>query len=210
MNRQNPTNSKWGISIAIVASIISLLLSVAAVCRSYCRTEELGVDYLGIIVGVLAILVTCLVAWNIYTIIDVKSEIKKMKDEQNAFIISMEEKEDAISKRVYHTQAGIHKTAVSFKEQFLNPKKERFSTSIIIDMIAAIDALSKAGRYGEADIELSNYAITINENSNAIKNGFDKELKNGILRMLYDIPNRKHLPSFEKFEKQVIEVIGVS
>ncbi len=210
MNTDNPTRIKWVRTIVCIASVISLVLSITALCRSFCRTEDLGFDYLGIIVGVLAILVTCLVAWNIYTIIDVKGEVKKMKDEQGAFILTMEEKEEAISKRVYHTQAGIHKTAVSFEEQFLNPIKERFSTSIIIDMIATIDLLSKAGRYEEADIELRYFTITINENANAVKNGFDKELKNGILRMLYDIPNRNHLPSFEKFEKQVIDVIGMS
>lgn len=210
MKPENPSRIKWLISIVCIASILSLILSVTAVCRSYCRSENLGIDYLGIIVGVLAILVTCLVAWNIYTIIDMKSEVKKMQDKQKSFVDAMEEKEKDITKNVFNTQARIYDTAVSFEEQILNPRKERFSTGILIDMISTIDLLSRANKYEEADIKLQYYTITIQENANAIKNGFVKEMKRDVFGLLYAIPNRKQLPSFEKFEKQVIDVIDMS
>lgn len=41
---------------------------------------ELGFDYQGVLVGVLSLLVTILIGWNIYTIIDIKTqEIRLMK-----------------------------------------------------------------------------------------------------------------------------------
>lgn len=210
MKTNNSVKNKWIIVIGFIASVISLVLSVWAICRCYYRTSNLEFDYLGVIVGVLAILVTCLVAWNIYTLIDLNAKVKSIQDEQSGFMISLDDRVNSISKRVFHTQAGIHQTAASFEEQILNPRKDNISTRIIIDMIATIDALSKADKYEEANIDLEYYSQTIVENTNAIKNGFDRGLSKGILGMLYDIPNRNKLSSFEKFEKQVLDIIGIS
>jgi len=49
---------------------LSLFFSIAAICKALPR--EAGFDYLGIIIGILALLVTVLMAWNIYTVIDTK------------------------------------------------------------------------------------------------------------------------------------------
>lgn len=58
---------------------LSLVLSVAAVCMAYYRTPDLGFDYQGVIVGVLSLLVTVLIGWNIYTTIGIESRIGKFK-----------------------------------------------------------------------------------------------------------------------------------
>lgn len=55
-----------------VISSVSLLLSVIAVCVAVWRSPELGFDYQGVIIGVLSLLVTVLIGWNIYTLIDLK------------------------------------------------------------------------------------------------------------------------------------------
>ena len=64
-------------------SVVSFILSIAALCRTYPRYisyEEcnLGFDYMGVIVGVLALLVGFLVAWQIYKTIDVDKTIAMM------------------------------------------------------------------------------------------------------------------------------------
>lgn len=53
-----------------IVSIVSLILSVIAVCVAVWRSPELGFDYQGVIVGVLSLLVTVLVGLNIYTLVD--------------------------------------------------------------------------------------------------------------------------------------------
>lgn len=60
--------------------LVSLALSVLAVCIAAYRTPELSFDYLGVIVGILALLVTVLIGWNIYVVMDVKGINEKMKN----------------------------------------------------------------------------------------------------------------------------------
>lgn len=69
--------------IAIVASLVALVVSIFCVCPTLPRvlsTEELNFDYLGLITGILSVLITLLIGWNIYTIIDVKQFKKETND----------------------------------------------------------------------------------------------------------------------------------
>ena len=56
---------KYRNTITLILSAISIMVSVAALCRTYPHTSELGMDYQGIIVGVLALLITVLIGWQI-------------------------------------------------------------------------------------------------------------------------------------------------
>ena len=58
--------------LAIVISCIAIIISFIAIGGVYPRYPELGLDYQGWITGVLALLVTVLLGWNIYTLIDIK------------------------------------------------------------------------------------------------------------------------------------------
>lgn len=65
---------------ALVLSGIAIAISIIALCISCPHKAELGFDYQGVLVGVLSLLVTILIGWNIYTIIDIKTqEIRLMK-----------------------------------------------------------------------------------------------------------------------------------
>lgn len=66
-------------SISIWVSCLSLPLSVIAVCAAFWRSPDLSFDYQGVIVGVLSLLVTVLIGWNIYTTIGIESRINKFK-----------------------------------------------------------------------------------------------------------------------------------
>lgn len=72
--------SKYGNTITLILSAISIMVSVAALCRTYPHTSDLGMDYQGVIVEMLALLVTILIGWQIYTAINVKEELKDIKD----------------------------------------------------------------------------------------------------------------------------------
>ena len=47
---------------------ISLIVSIISLCNSLPRTD--GLDYIGVIVGILSLLITMLIGWNIYTVVD--------------------------------------------------------------------------------------------------------------------------------------------
>lgn len=63
-------------NVSLIVSGMAFILSIVAVCIAAYRTPELGFDYQGVIVGVLSLLVTVLIGWNIYTLIDIR-ELRK-------------------------------------------------------------------------------------------------------------------------------------
>lgn len=70
---------KYGNIVILILSVISTIISIIAICRVCPNTSELGLDYQGIIVGMLALLVTALIGWQIYIAINVKEELKEIK-----------------------------------------------------------------------------------------------------------------------------------
>lgn len=62
--------------ISLGASCTALVCSLIALFHILPR--ELELDYLGVIVGILSFLITLLLGWNIYTVVDFKSKIEFM------------------------------------------------------------------------------------------------------------------------------------
>lgn len=58
---------------SVIFSVVAIIISVIAICLICPRLNNLDFDYQGIIVGILSLLVTVLLGWNIYTLIDLKS-----------------------------------------------------------------------------------------------------------------------------------------
>lgn len=81
------THERWAIYPLL---LFSLLTSVIAICRT-CPRTELDFDYMGLIVGILALLVTMLIGWQIYNamnldrkVSDIKKEYDGLKDRSEA------------------------------------------------------------------------------------------------------------------------------
>lgn len=64
--------------------LLSLILSIISLCNSHPCTS--GLDYIGVIVGILSLLVTILIGWNIYTVIDFNK--KKEELSKNEAVLS--------------------------------------------------------------------------------------------------------------------------
>ena len=58
-------NSKRN-ALPLIVSLIALAFSIVSIGVACYRTEDLGFDYLGVIVGILAILVAILLTWQLY------------------------------------------------------------------------------------------------------------------------------------------------
>lgn len=56
-------------------SIAAIICSVVAICVSLPSVPELGIDYIGVIVGILSLLVTMLIGWQIYNVITIDKKI---------------------------------------------------------------------------------------------------------------------------------------
>lgn len=59
-----------------IISVLAIILSIIAVCSHYPRSVNLGIDYLGIIVGVLGVLVAILIGWQLYNSLNLKELVE--------------------------------------------------------------------------------------------------------------------------------------
>lgn len=76
---------------SFLISILAIVLGVIAISVSLPRFN-MSFDYLGLITGILGVLVTILLGWNIYTIFDFRQERQKLKnyfDEQKQSVKSV-------------------------------------------------------------------------------------------------------------------------
>lgn len=79
----------------IALSLIAIVLSIVAICVTYPRSQDSSLDYIGIIIGILGVLVTVLVGWQLYNALNLKelvAQTKKAKED------AIEAKETALSK----------------------------------------------------------------------------------------------------------------
>lgn len=65
------------IILLTILSIVNTVITIFFLCRKF-PTSYSNFDYLGVIVGILAFLITLLIGWNIYTVLDIKDISKEM------------------------------------------------------------------------------------------------------------------------------------
>lgn len=83
--------------VAFVISCFAILLSLIAIGVSLPTVGELNFDYYGAIVGVLSFLITILMGYQIYTVINVKEELKEMSSFRKSIDTRMKEQKNAIT-----------------------------------------------------------------------------------------------------------------
>lgn len=74
--------------------LFSLVASVTAICRT-CPRTELDFDYMGLIVGILALLVTMLIGWQIYNALSLEQKVSNIKKEYD----SLKDKSEALARQ---------------------------------------------------------------------------------------------------------------
>lgn len=65
--------------VSVLLSIAAIIFCIAALYRNI-KDDNLGYDYLGVIVGILALFITFVVAWQIWATIATKEDIKKVTE----------------------------------------------------------------------------------------------------------------------------------
>lgn len=61
-----------------VLSVAAFILSVCSCLFVIVRVKPITIDWFGVLVGILSLLVTVLIGWNIYTFIDIKNTEKRL------------------------------------------------------------------------------------------------------------------------------------
>ena len=83
-------------TITNVLSLVAIIISIVALAQVY-PTDRQDFDYIGAMVGVLSLLVTILIGYQIYTIINVKEELKEVRDFKNVIDHKLQERVDALT-----------------------------------------------------------------------------------------------------------------
>jgi tetratricopeptide (TPR) repeat protein len=105
---KNRIKSYWSNCLSITA----IICSVVAICVSLPSTPELGIDYIGVIVGILSFLVTLLIGWQIYNAVTIEKKVKeKIQQASNEFNKSIEKtREDLSISGTKSMMATLYKT----------------------------------------------------------------------------------------------------
>lgn len=188
MSKELSTKHKWIIAIAILLSIIAITLSIVSICKTY-PTQNQGLDYWGLILGVLALLITILVGWQIFSIINFQSAQKEIQDAKTSFQKAEEEIRNS------HNEIEVlHKEAEELKEEaktFYNDNQKELH--LLAAKIHATTAIVTNDRF---DTGFTSYKINICE---AIKyfckvhyTGSANSLLEDVLETVEIAPTEKH------------------
>ena len=93
-------------------SIAAIICSVVAICVSLPSAPEVGIDYIGVIVGILSLLVTMLIGWQIWNVIAID---KKIRNEVNKARSSFVKETEVIKDSSY-----IALQKLQFKTELVN------------------------------------------------------------------------------------------
>lgn len=99
--------------VSVLLSLIAIVVSgIAIAC--VLPDKDLCFDYQGVYVGVLSLLVTLLIGWNIYTVVDFKREIEDIKKETETKLKNQKDILDSSIKNTYNT--GLKKVGNELSE----------------------------------------------------------------------------------------------
>lgn len=118
-------------------SWIIFIVAIIALCVATARCEPIQADWVSIDIGILAALATCLVGWQIYTLIDLRNTQKSFRDIKNGL-------EKEINLRVADIYNDIASVYGMQGDLF-------FRTCYVLRRIIF---LSKAGEYKKCDEEI--------------------------------------------------------
>ncbi|UYI72850.1 MAG: hypothetical protein OGM07_15305 [Bacteroides xylanisolvens] len=180
-------------------SITAIICSVVAICVSLPSAPELGIDYIGVIVGILSLLVTMLIGWQIWNVIAIDKKIDgKVKQTSDSLTesINVTKKEmiEYIEKANEKSQTEIMTSLLFIQgDNFLF--KSQFENALLRYLDVISDIIEKP--------YIENYSDAINAcilkareamrsvNNNELKRVLKEEKKESYLKALLKIEGYK-------------------
>ena len=147
-----------------ILSFIAIILSIVAICVSLPRTD-ISFDYLGLVTGILGVLVTVLVGWNIYMIIDFKQEKEKLQqyfDEQKKEVRSVGNDVIVTFRNQISQSALLEKSIADVYSQLMGLNKTvPLSFNYLFHLLGAIVSASQAENYDACNIWINEIKRTL-------------------------------------------------
>lgn len=153
--------NKWQCVMAWIVIALSLIFSITALCRVHPR---LNLDYMGVIIGALSILVAFLVGWNIYSAIDINKRMQQSEDK-------IEKENKATNKSIYELNEDYQKFKIYMDaESYITAANSLFmlkkGASAIDKIVQALHQYSKIENYSsdvidEIETSIRNIAVIL-------------------------------------------------
>lgn len=194
----------------IILGIINFALLIPLLCMHFPRIidSNLGFDYMGVIVGVLSLLVTVLVGWNIFNTLEFKKELEQIKQQLEEKEKTLKELKEEIddnfekySCKGYETFAeiGIEFAKISISNLLKDTKITAIFYNTIRNIVTAICFYAQAEKYNDADEAIETLVIIPKEEYNKLS----PEKKNEIMNKINTIPNPNKLKNYMQLSAYV-------
>lgn len=176
-------------------SLISLLLSIIAIIRTFYRNIELQFDYLGIIIGVLSILFTILIGWNIWSIIENRGLEYRVKRQLNY----------AHNKIDYNLGIIYGDFSQMIAMNVSNGTKELLKVLMLMHMVNSLKILSKFPDTNQEVNSIANTIANVMETTKSICiNSKDAQ---SILELFGEIDRRENIEGLTKIKEELFNFI---
>lgn len=140
-------------SLSYAALIISVIISITSLAIVSPRNKNLDFDYIGVIIGLLSLIVTLLIGWQIYSTINIKNMISKEVHENlksfeknslqaivnSQYVIIMREYRINKASGNYNKMVFNMSTALYFASLIGNVDKMEFCINILNEIVENID-----------------------------------------------------------------------
>lgn len=174
-------------SIVIWLIVISAI-SIISLCRTFYRDVNLGLDYTGVIVGILAVLCTILIGWQIYSFFDYNK--REEKNEKNILKLR-----DILKMHAENNNRGdylLYDNLSDVYEIIASVDGTRAKYERILNKIRALYYASNINEFETCEIGIEILKLFISKNDITIKEA-DKER---LIKYACSIPNQKHIKNF--------------
>lgn len=180
---------KWCIKYCwflLIACIILTGIGLGIVIRLAPRGINLDFDYYGVIVGILSLLVTILIGWNIFSVID----LKRIKEEYNSTILKIQKDNQLIKKGVLLSRGQIEEDfAVICGPEVENRPK------VISHAIKAIYIWAETEEFEKANNSVE-FLLMVMEQPSLIR--CSARERDGWTELLKSVPNQQAIRKIEK------------
>lgn len=200
-------------AIPIIIALIALFVAVISLFRVYPSVENAEVNYSDIMVGILSILVTILLGWNIYSALELKEEWREYKSKIEKLESALKEQEKiyesniAQMKREIDTISHYGYAITDFCQAYikLEPEKKNYLTTyckLMNSLRNFLKTKEKLDWYAPACVENIKEALNKAEELNE-KN--TDEIEGQIRRYINEI-RICDINGFEKYWEQIQEL----
>lgn len=191
-------NRKFWSVLADFLAVVGFCLSVFIACRVFPNCDNTSFDYQAVIVGIIAAIFTLLVGWNIFQVIDWRSERNAVADLRN----QLEQELSYVHDNSDYNQALVYAMMSQTTSTLFAPNEK--SALKYQMLLKGIQALKMLSRLPNTHTEINSLiASLIKGLNNSTEIQLDDKTCTDLLMCCGEIANRQTIERFDEFVKLI-------